>query len=91
MASDGASALPATMRAHVLVKPGEIDLREVPRPTAGPGELVVRVRTALTCGTDIKAFLRGHPKFPMPTPFGHEFSGEVVEAGHGAPFREGDA
>jgi L-iditol 2-dehydrogenase len=84
-------ALPATMRAHILVKPGEIDLREVPRPTAGPGEIVVRVRSALTCGTDIKAFVRGHPKFPMPTPFGHEFSGQVVEAGAGAKFHEGDA
>lgn len=92
MTPEEASALPATMRAHILVKPGEIDLRELPRPTAGPGEIVVRVRTALTCGTDIKAFLRGHPKFPMPTPFGHEFSGEVVEVGPGtATFREGDA
>jgi L-iditol 2-dehydrogenase len=79
------------MRSHILVKPGEIDLREVPRPTPGPGEIVVRVRTALTCGTDIKAFLRGHPKFPMPTPFGHEFSGEVAEAGRDTEFRAGDA
>jgi len=92
MAGNDAAALPKTMRAHILVKPGEIDLREVPRPTAGPGELVVRVRTALTCGTDIKAFVRGHPKFPMPTPFGHEFSGEIVEVGPGeATFHEGDA
>src|SRR5262245_24631989 len=69
------------MRSHVLVEPGKLELREVPKPAAGPGELVVRVRTALTCGTDVKAFLRGHPKWPMPTPFGHEFCGEVAEAG----------
>jgi L-iditol 2-dehydrogenase len=82
----------ANMRSHVLVEPGKLELREVPRPTAGPGEIVVRVRTALTCGTDVKAFLRGHPKWPMPTPFGHEFSGEVAELGaHTAGFREGDA
>ena len=79
------------MHGHVLVRPGEIAFRQLPRPVAGPGEIVVRVRAALTCGTDIKAFLRGHPKFPMPTPFGHEFSGEVAEVGAGVHrFREGD-
>jgi L-iditol 2-dehydrogenase len=82
----------AAMQAHVLVRPGELSFRDIPRPVAGPGELVVRVRAALTCGTDIKAFVRGHPKFPMPTPFGHEFSGEVAEVGPGVRgFREGDA
>jgi L-iditol 2-dehydrogenase len=82
----------ASMLAHVLVQPGEIAFRELPRPTAGPDDVVVRVRAALTCGTDVKAFLRGHPKFPMPTPFGHEFSGEIAEVGARVRgFREGDA
>jgi L-iditol 2-dehydrogenase len=80
------------MRAHVLVRPGELSFCELPRPTAGAGEIVLRVRAALTCGTDVKAFLRGHPKFPMPTPFGHEFAGEIVEVGPRVRgFREGDA
>lgn len=80
------------MLAHVLVQPGEISFRELPRPSAGPEDVVVRVRSALTCGTDVKALLRGHPKFPMPTPFGHEFSGEIAEAGARVRgFREGDA
>jgi L-iditol 2-dehydrogenase len=52
----------------------------------------VRVRAALTCGTDVKTFLRGHPKFPTPTRFGHEFSGELVQVGSQVSgFREGDA
>lgn len=82
----------ATMQSHVLVQPGEIAFCEVPRPVAGPGEVVVHIRAALTCGTDIKAFRRGHPKFPMPTPFGHEFAGEIAEVGarvHG--WHPGDA
>ncbi|MBX7221841.1 MAG: alcohol dehydrogenase catalytic domain-containing protein [Blastocatellia bacterium] len=80
-----------TMLAHVLVEPGRIEFREVPKPRPEPGGVVVRVRTALTCGTDLKAFLRGHPKFPMPTLFGHEFSGEIAEVGPGVTrFREGD-
>jgi len=82
----------ASMFAHVLVQPGEIAFREVPRPTPGPDDVVVRVRAALTCGTDVKAFLRGHPKFPMPTPFGHEFSGEIAAIGKRVSgFREGDS
>jgi L-iditol 2-dehydrogenase len=87
-----ASVAPGLMRAHVLVRPGDIRLEEIPRPVAEPGELVIRVRAALTCGTDVKAFVRGHPKFPMPTPFGHEFAGEVADVGAGVRgFRVGDA
>jgi len=81
----------ASMQAHVLLRPGRISLCEVPRPVPGPEEVVIRIRAALTCGTDLKAFLRGHPKFPMPTPFGHEFAGEIADAGsHVRGFREGD-
>ncbi len=80
------------MQGHVLVRPGEISFRELPRPLPGPDEVVVQVRAALTCGTDVKAFLRGHPKFPMPTPFGHEFSGDIAAVGSRVRgFREGDA
>lgn len=69
------------MLAAVLIKPGQMEFIEVERPRAGPGEIVLKVEAALTCGTDIKAFKRGHPKMPMPTLFGHEFSGTVVEVG----------
>ncbi|MCS6885101.1 MAG: alcohol dehydrogenase catalytic domain-containing protein [Acidobacteriota bacterium] len=80
------------MLANVLVRPGEIELREIDTPSASAGEVVVRVRAALTCGTDLKTFLRGHPKFPLPMLFGHEFSGEIAQAGKGVKnFREGDA
>ena len=80
------------MRGHVLVRPGTLELREMPRPRAEAGEIVVRVRAALTCGTDLKTFLRGHPMFPLPMLFGHEFAGEVAEVGEGVGnFRAGDA
>lgn len=80
------------MRCFILEEPGRISMREVPRPVPGPGEVVVRVRTALTCGTDVKAYERGHPKWPMPTPFGHEFAGEIAAVGSNvADWREGDA
>lgn len=69
------------MRQAVLVRPGCIELREAPVPAAPPGGILVRVRCALTDGTDLKAYRRGHPKMPMPTPFGHEFSGDVAAVG----------
>jgi len=69
------------MLAGVLISPGHLEMQEVKRPEAGPGEVVLKVEAALTCGTDLKAFRRGHPKMPMPTLFGHEFSGTVEEVG----------
>jgi L-iditol 2-dehydrogenase len=80
-----------TMRALILEEPGTIGLRQVPIPTAGPGEVLVRVKAAPTCGTDLKAFLRGHPQIPMPGVFGHEYSGIVAAVGPNAPFELGDA
>ncbi|MBI4746825.1 MAG: alcohol dehydrogenase catalytic domain-containing protein [Deltaproteobacteria bacterium] len=79
------------MLAGVLISPGHLGIQEVERPEAGPGEVVLKVEAALTCGTDLKAFRRGHPKMPMPTLFGHEFSGTVEEVGSGVDrFKVGD-
>jgi L-iditol 2-dehydrogenase len=60
----------------------------VPEPRGD--EVLVQVKAATTCGTDLKAFLRGHPQIPMPGVFGHEYSGVVAASGQRAPFREGD-
>jgi len=74
-----------------LVKPGHIEFHDRPVPTPGPGEVLLRVEAALTCGTDLKTYQRGHPMFPLPCLLGHEVSGTVAAAGPGAHFREGDA
>ena len=71
------------MRQLVLLEPGKLTLRDVDPPKAAAGELIVRIEAALTCGTDLKTFRRGHPKWPTPTPFGHEFSGVIHEVGPG--------
>lgn len=64
----------------------------MPDPEPGPGEVVVAVRAALTCGTDLKAYLRGHPQIPMPGPFGHEYAGVVSAVGEGVTqFTVGEA
>ncbi len=56
-------------------------LRDVPVPACGPGEVLVRVRAALTCGTDLKIARRGHSKIPFPLTLGHEWAGVVEAAG----------
>ncbi len=71
------------MRACILVEPGQIETRDdVDMPVAGPGDVVVQVKSALTCGTDLKAYRRGHHLMPPPTRFGHEFSGVIVDKGN---------
>ncbi|MCZ6633418.1 MAG: zinc-binding dehydrogenase [bacterium] len=79
------------MLASLLLEPGRLELRDIEIPKAGPGEVIVRIRAALTCGTDLKTFRRGHPKIPTPTPLGHEFSGDIFEIGDGVTdFKVGD-
>lgn len=78
------------MRAAVYLGPEQIEVRSMPIPTPMEGELLVKVRAAPTCGTDVKTYRRGHPKFPPPFIFGHEFGGDVVAVGKGVDsFREG--
>lgn len=77
------------MEALILEEPGSLNLKRIPVPTPEKGEVLIKVEAATTCGTDLKAFLRGHPQIPMPGVLGHEYSGTVVAAGEGAPFHEG--
>ena len=72
-------------RVIYLLGPEHIEIREEPVPTLREGELLVRIRAATTCGTDVKVFRRGgHPRMlQVPTPFGHEFAGSVEELGPG--------
>lgn len=69
------------MRAVMFLEPGILELRNIPIPEPSPKEILIRVRAATTCGTDVKTFSRGHPKITPPTLFGHEFSGDVVAVG----------
>ena len=79
------------MKQAFLIQPGTIEIREVPIPEPLQGEVVVKIDTALTCGTDLKAYMRGHSLIPMPGPFGHEYSGTIYKVGKGADqFKEGD-
>ncbi len=80
------------MKAVRFYAPGKIVLEDVDIPQIGSDELLVKVKAALTCGTDVKMYKRGHPKVKPPMTMGHEFSGTVAEAGKNASikFRKGD-
>lgn len=73
------------MQAAVFYAPGDVRIEEIAVPVPGPGEVLVRISRALTCGTDLKTWRRGHPTIMqrVPTPFGHEFAGIVEEVGAG--------
>lgn len=80
------------MKTAYLVKPKKIEVLDIPKPEIKEGEVLVRVKAALTCGTDLKAYLRGHPLIPMPGPFGHEFSGVIEEVSDSVNgFKPGDS
>ena len=81
-------------RAVWLVGPAKLELRELPAPRPGPGEILLRVEAATTCGTDLKVFRRGgHPRMlSVPGPFGHEMTGRVLARGADVTaFADGDA
>src|SRR5439155_1189370 len=75
----------ATMQALVLTGPHDFEIRQdVPIPHPGPNEVLARVRAIAICGTDaeiVEGTFKG--RWPRAYPFipGHEWAGEVVEAG----------
>ena len=85
--------LPQKMIGAVLKGIEQIEIQEFDVERPGPGELILAIRAATTCGTDVKVFKRGgHPRMlTVPSLFGHEMAGNIAAAGpdvHG--FKEGD-
>jgi len=69
------------MKAVVFYGIKDVRMEEIEVPEIGPSGVLVRIKAALTCGTDRKMYLRGHPLFKPPFVFGHEFAGDVVKIG----------
>jgi L-iditol 2-dehydrogenase len=71
------------VRALILHAPGDLRLEDVPTPVPGDGEVLLQVEVALTDGTDLKAYRRGHPVLlgELPSRFGHEVCGIDVATG----------
>src|SRR5262245_814574 len=71
------------MMAAVLYGKESLQIEPVAVPKIGPDDVLVRVRAALTCGTDVKVFKRGyHARMIVPPAlFGHELAGDIVGVG----------
>ncbi|MDT0269637.1 zinc-binding dehydrogenase [Streptomyces sp. DSM 44915] len=68
----------------------DVRIQETEIPVPGPGEIVVRNRVTLTCGTDVKMFMRGY-RYDPPHLIGHEAAGVVHAVGEGVTrFAVGD-
>ncbi|MBR1680426.1 alcohol dehydrogenase catalytic domain-containing protein [bacterium] len=81
------------MKAVRFYAPQDIRYEEVKITPPKEGEVVVKIKAALTCGTDVKTFRRGHPVLikKVPSGFGHEFSGVIDQLGKGVTdFKVGD-
>ena len=83
-----------TMKALVKYEagPGNMEIREVPIPSAGPGEILIKVTIAGICGSDLHIY-HSDIAIPVRPPVvtGHEFSGTVAEVGDGVEgFSVGD-
>lgn len=78
------------MRAAMLYGIKDLRVEDVEKPQITFGEALVRVKAATTCGTDLKIFHRGYlgKVIEMPTIFGHEWAGDVVEVGEGVKWPE---
>jgi 2-desacetyl-2-hydroxyethyl bacteriochlorophyllide A dehydrogenase len=66
-----------------MTQPGRIEMREVPAPTPGPGEVLLRIRRIGICGSDIHVWHGKHPYTSYPVVQGHEYSGTVEALGPG--------
>ena len=72
------------MRQIILLDKHNIELREVPAPTAedlGPNQVLIKVRRIGVCGSEIHSYHGEHPATFYPVVQGHEYSAEVVAVG----------
>lgn len=72
-----------TMRAAVLVKPGQFELRDVPVPKPAAHEVLIRISRTGICGTDLHIFHGNYAADALPMIPGHELTGHIAGMGEG--------
>ena len=61
---------------------GNVEIKNIPEPVCGPGQVKILVKAAGICGTDLHIYNDEYPSIP-PVVLGHEIAGEIVECGEG--------
>jgi threonine dehydrogenase-like Zn-dependent dehydrogenase len=84
-----------TMQAAYLPGNSTVELKSVPVPTPGHGEVLIRIKASTICGSDIRCIYHEHlgrgPEGYQGVIAGHEPCGQIVEAGPGCRlFKTGD-
>jgi len=71
------------MKAAMLYGVKDLRVQDTNMPTINDGDILVKVKAATTCGTDLKIYQRGYVSgvIKLPTVFGHEWAGDIVEVG----------
>ncbi len=70
------------MKAQLFYGPGDVRFERIDIPKIKSNEVLARIKSALTCGSDLKTYRRGHPTMiEKASVFGHEWSGDIVEKG----------
>lgn len=70
------------MKAQIFYGPGDVRYEDIDIPEIGNDEALVKIKSALTCGSDLKTYKRGHPAMiKKASVFGHEWAGDIVEIG----------
>ena len=73
------------MRAVQVEAPGKVHVIDVPMPTAGPGEVLLKTLVVGMCGTDLSTFRGKNPLVSYPRIPGHEIAAEIVSVGSDVP------
>jgi 2-desacetyl-2-hydroxyethyl bacteriochlorophyllide A dehydrogenase len=80
-----------TYQMAFIPSPGKIEFRSMPIRDPGPDEVLIKVKTAAICGSDLHLFKGKHPSVSLPSAVGHELAGEIVKLGKDvSEFSEGD-
>ncbi|MBE0685987.1 MAG: alcohol dehydrogenase catalytic domain-containing protein, partial [Anaerolineaceae bacterium] len=79
------------MKQAIMINPGNIEIREIPKPILQPDEVLIQVKRIGVCGSDIHVYHGLHPYTSYPVVQGHEVSGLIAELGREVKgFSQGD-
>lgn len=71
------------MRQAIMTSPGHIEFHDIPEPSPGPGEVLIRIKRIGVCGSDVHVWHGEHPFTSYPVVQGHEYSAVIEAVGEG--------